>query len=45
MMRGGVDARFGRTLYGRFRELGLESRSTAEGRVLMFDRAQRRRGR
>jgi SAM-dependent methyltransferase len=34
--RGGADSRFGRTLYGRFRELGLES-VTAEGRVLMFD--------
>jgi SAM-dependent methyltransferase len=34
--RGGADSRFGRTLYGRFRGLGLES-VTAEGRVLMFD--------
>jgi hypothetical protein len=36
MSRGGVDGRFGRTLYGRFRSLGLEQIS-AEGRVLMFD--------
>jgi SAM-dependent methyltransferase len=34
--RGGADSRFGRTLYGRFRGLGLKS-VTAEGRVLMFD--------
>jgi len=37
MNRGGVDARFGRTLYGRFRALGL-AQVSAEGRVLMFDR-------
>jgi SAM-dependent methyltransferase len=37
MQRGGVDARFGRRLYGRFRALGLRQVS-AEGRVLMFDR-------
>jgi SAM-dependent methyltransferase len=34
--RGGADSRFGRTLYGRFRGLGLGSVS-AEGRVVMFD--------
>ena len=38
MIRGGVDPRFGRTLYGRFRALGLSDVS-AEGRVLMFDRS------
>ena len=38
MIRGGVDARFGRRLYGRLRELELESVS-AEGRVFMFDSA------
>jgi SAM-dependent methyltransferase len=38
MMRGGVEPRFGRTLYGRFRNLGL-SQIAAEGRVVMFDRA------
>jgi SAM-dependent methyltransferase len=37
MMRGGVDARFGRTLYGRFKGLGLTDIST-EGRVTMWDR-------
>jgi SAM-dependent methyltransferase len=37
MQRGGVDARFGRRLYGRFRALGL-GQVSAEGRVLMFDR-------
>jgi len=37
MDRGGVDARFGRSLYGRFRALGL-AQIGAEGRVLMFDR-------
>ena len=37
MDRGGVDARFGRTLYGRFRALGL-TQVSAEGRLLMFDR-------
>jgi hypothetical protein len=36
MNRGGVDGRFGRTLYGRFRALGLEEVS-AEGRLVMFD--------
>ncbi|HEX6396701.1 MAG TPA: methyltransferase domain-containing protein, partial [Steroidobacteraceae bacterium] len=36
MVRGGVDPRFGRTLYGRFKALGLgEVRS--EGRVMMWD--------
>lgn len=37
MDRGGVDARFGRSLYGHFRALGL-AQIGAEGRVLMFDR-------
>jgi SAM-dependent methyltransferase len=37
MRGGGVDARFGRTLYGRFRALGL-AQVSAEGRVSMFDR-------
>jgi SAM-dependent methyltransferase len=37
MIRGGVDARFGRSLYGRFKGLGLTEVST-EGRVLMWDR-------
>jgi SAM-dependent methyltransferase len=36
MNRGGVNGRFGRTLYGRFRSLGLE-RISAEARVVMFD--------
>jgi SAM-dependent methyltransferase len=34
--RAGADNRFGRSLYGHFRRLGLES-VAAEGRVLMFD--------
>jgi SAM-dependent methyltransferase len=38
MQRGGVDARFGRSLYGRFLGLGLTDVST-EGRVTMWDRA------
>jgi SAM-dependent methyltransferase len=38
MIGGGVDARFARSLYGRFRGLGLENVS-AEGRAFMFDRA------
>jgi SAM-dependent methyltransferase len=38
MIRGGVDARFGRGLYGRFKGLGLTDVS-AEGRVMMWDRA------
>jgi SAM-dependent methyltransferase len=38
MIRGGVDARFGRSLYGRFKGLGLAQVST-EGRVMMWDRA------
>jgi SAM-dependent methyltransferase len=38
MIRGGVDARFGRSLYGRFTGLGLKQIST-EGRVMMWDRA------
>jgi SAM-dependent methyltransferase len=38
MIRGGIDPRFGRKLYGRFRELGLVD-VFAEGRVLMFDGA------
>jgi SAM-dependent methyltransferase len=38
MMRGGVDGRFGRSLYGRFKDLGLTDVS-AEGRVTMWDRA------
>jgi SAM-dependent methyltransferase len=38
MIRGGVDARFGRTLYGRFTGLGLVDVS-AEGRAMMWDRA------
>jgi SAM-dependent methyltransferase len=37
MIRGGVDARFGRSLYGRFKGLGLLDVST-EGRVMMWDR-------
>jgi SAM-dependent methyltransferase len=37
MIRGGVDARFGRSLYGRFKGLGLTDVST-EGRVMMWDR-------
>ncbi len=37
MIRGGVEARFGRTLHGRFRALGLQQVG-AEGRMLMFDR-------
>jgi hypothetical protein len=37
MLLGGADARFGRALYGRFRDLGL-ARVSAEGRVLVFDR-------
>jgi SAM-dependent methyltransferase len=37
MNLGGVDSRFGRSLYGRFRAAGL-SEVAAEGRVLMFDR-------
>jgi len=37
MNRGGVDARSGRLLHGRFRALGLRN-VNAEGRVLMFDR-------
>jgi SAM-dependent methyltransferase len=36
MNRGGVDGRFGRTLYGRFRSLGL-AQISAEGRVVMLD--------
>jgi SAM-dependent methyltransferase len=35
-VRAGADNRFGRSLHGRFRELGLESVS-AEGRLFMFD--------
>jgi SAM-dependent methyltransferase len=38
MIRGGVDARFGRSLHGRFRALGLTDVSM-EGRVMMWDRA------
>jgi SAM-dependent methyltransferase len=38
MIRGGVDARFGRSLYGRFKDLGLTD-VWSEGRVLMWDRA------
>jgi SAM-dependent methyltransferase len=38
MIRGGVDARFGRTLYGRFKALGLTEVSM-EGRVMMWDHA------
>jgi ubiquinone/menaquinone biosynthesis C-methylase UbiE len=38
MIRGGVDPRFGRSLYGRFKGLGLVDVST-EGRVMMWDRA------
>lgn len=38
MIRGGVDARFGRSLYGRFKGLGLTDVST-EGRVMMWDHA------
>lgn len=38
MIRGGVDARFGRGLYGRFKGLGLTDVSM-EGRVMMWDRA------
>jgi len=38
MIRGGVDARFGRSLYGRFAGLGLVDVSM-EGRVMMWDRA------
>jgi SAM-dependent methyltransferase len=38
MIRGGVDARFGRSLYGRFKALGLVDVST-EGRVMMWNRA------
>jgi SAM-dependent methyltransferase len=38
MNRGGIDPRFGRSLHGRFRAAGL-SEVAAEGRVLMFDRA------
>jgi SAM-dependent methyltransferase len=38
MIRGGVDARFGRSLYGRFKGLGLVDVST-EGRVMMWNRA------
>jgi SAM-dependent methyltransferase len=37
MNRGGNDARFGRSLYGRFRAAGLCD-VAAEGRLLMFDR-------
>jgi SAM-dependent methyltransferase len=37
LIRGGVDARLGRSLYGRFKGLGLVDVS-AEGRVLMWDR-------
>jgi len=38
MIRGGVEPRFGRSLYGRFRDLALENIS-AEGRTIIFDRA------
>jgi len=38
MIRGGVDGRFGRSLYGRFKALGLVDVS-AEGRVMMWDGA------
>ena len=38
MIRGGVDGRFGRGLYGRFKGLGLTDVSM-EGRVMMWDRA------
>jgi ubiquinone/menaquinone biosynthesis C-methylase UbiE len=38
MIRGGVDPRFGRSLYGRFKGLGLTEVS-AEGRVTMWDGA------
>lgn len=38
MMRGGVDPRFGRSLYGRFKALGLAEVS-AEGRATMWDHA------
>jgi SAM-dependent methyltransferase len=37
MIRGGVDSRFGRSLYGRFKGLGLTDVST-DGRVMMWDR-------
>ena len=37
MIRGGVDGRFGRSLYGRFKGLGLKDVSS-EGRVMMWDR-------
>jgi 2-polyprenyl-3-methyl-5-hydroxy-6-metoxy-1,4-benzoquinol methylase len=36
MVQGGADSRFGRTLHGRLRALGLLD-VTAEGRVVMFD--------
>lgn len=36
MMRGGVDARFGRSLYGRFKRLGLTD-VRSEGRTMMLD--------
>jgi SAM-dependent methyltransferase len=36
MIRGGVDARFGRSLYGRFKRLGL-SDVYSEGRTVMWD--------
>lgn len=36
MIRGGVDARFGRSLYGRFKRLGLTD-VYSEGRVTMWD--------
>ena len=38
MIRGGVDGRFGRTLYGRFNELGLTNVSS-EGRTSMWNLA------
>jgi SAM-dependent methyltransferase len=38
MARGGVDARSGRLLYGKFRALGL-AQVAGEGRLLMLDRA------
>lgn len=36
MIRGGVDARFGRSLYGRFKRLGLTD-VYSEGRTMMWD--------
>jgi SAM-dependent methyltransferase len=37
MIRGGVDGRFGRSLYGRFKRLGLTD-VYSEGRTMMWDR-------